>query len=227
MQGYNSQELPTPSPWDAAPWGESQRSSFPVPVLERPSRTILSPPPEEWFAWLFALKGAPMPLFNRHAAARYATRYALASNPAYPEFPNDCTSFVSQSLLEGGWTMTEGSVWNRTDDNVWWWGKSSFTRASYTWGGAHNFSRYVTLSGRGRSCPREDLDYGDVVQIARNNHVFHTMIVTSLTASAAGNGPHMSYHTTHTLNKFLGTIEASYPSSSGYSFLYWKILDVF
>jgi hypothetical protein len=74
--------------------------------------------------------------------------------------------------------------------------------------------------GRGKICSRNDLATGDVVQIAENGNVFHSMVV-------AGAGPVMSYHTTNTLNKDLSLIEAAYSSANEFSFLYWKISDLF
>jgi hypothetical protein len=168
-----------------------------------------------------------MPIFNRSAAINYALRYALSPNPDYPPYSNDCTSFVSQAMLAGGWTMVGGSVFDRSNNDVWWWGKSHLTQASYTWGGAHNFSKFVSVSGRGTSCARGDLALGDVVQIANGGHVFHSMVVTWLGCTPAGDGPFMSYHTHNTLNRDLGEIEGLYPSASGFSFLYWHILDSF
>lgn len=168
-----------------------------------------------------------MPLYDRSATVAYAVKYAITPNPDYPPFPNDCTSFVSQAMLAGGWTMVGGSFGDRKDDEAWWWGKSWWAQASYTWGGAHNYSRFVDKSGRGTICPRSDLAVGDVVQIAKNGHVFHSMIVTAFMCSTDGDGPHMSYHTNNTLNKYLGAIEASYPSSDGFSFLYWKMAKSF
>ena len=94
--------------------------------------------------------------FNRAAAIKYASQYAITPNNCFPPYPNDCTSFVSQCMLAGGWPMLGGSVFDRTDDTVWWWGKSLLTNASYTWGGAHNFSRFVALSGRGKICTRAE-----------------------------------------------------------------------
>ena len=161
-----------------------------------------------------------MPTFNRFAARDYATKYALKGNSAYPPFDNDCTSFVSQCMLTGGWTMIGGSVWDRKDDDVWWWGKSSWSKASYTWGGAHNFSKFLTAVGRGKSCKRADLEVGDVVQISKNGHVFHSMVVTE-----TGSSIKLSYHTTNTLNKPLTDIEPQYPTSDGCAFLFWKILS--
>ncbi len=162
--------------------------------------------------------------FNRAAAIKYASQYAITPNNCFPPYPNDCTSFVSQCMLAGGWPMLGGSVFDRTDDTVWWWGKSLLTNASYTWGGAHNFSRFVALSGRGKICTRAELVSGDVVQISKSQHVFHSMVVTAIACSEGGDGPHMSYHTTNTSNKYLGVIEALY-SGEEYTFLYWKVSD--
>src|SRR3954469_5515044 len=133
-----------------------------------------------------------MPLFNRSAAANYALKYALSPNSSYPPYSNDCTSFVSQAMLAGGWTMVGGRVLDRQDDDGWWWGKSSFSQASYTWGGAHNFSKFVAAKSRGKAGSRSDLDLGDVVQISKGGHVFHSMVVTLLQCSPDGDGPFMS-----------------------------------
>lgn len=169
-----------------------------------------------------------MSKYSHWAAAAYAKKYALSPNPSYTLFGNDCTNFVSQCMLAGGWTMVGGSFWDRKDNDVWWYGESSLSDASYTWGGAHNFSKFLGVSGRGAITARSNLAVGDVVQIANGGHVFHTMIITMAgVCNKDGDGPFMSYHTTNTLNKDLGTIEASYPAADGYSFLYWKVKDTF
>lgn len=164
--------------------------------------------------------------YNRVKAATYALTYALNPNCRFPPYENDCTNFVSQCMLAGGWTMSGGSVFDRDEDGVWWYGRSVWSRASYTWAGAHNFSKYLTRSGRGSRVSRGGLSLGDVVQIAKNGHVFHTMIVSSIGCSTDGDGPHLSYHTKNTLDKFLGLIESAYAGSE-YSFLYWRIADTF
>jgi hypothetical protein len=165
-----------------------------------------------------------MPLFDRNAAVEYAVKYAITPNPDYfPAYSNDCTNFVSQAMLAGGWTMVGGSYGDRKDDDSWWYGESFWTLASYTWAGAHNFSRFVQKSRRAAICDRGDLAPGDVVQIAKDGHVFHSMIVTAI----AVDGPQMSYHSRNTLHKALGEIEKSYPSSDNNSFLYWKIARSF
>jgi Putative amidase domain len=103
----------------------------------------------------------------QHAdAVAYARKYALTSNSSYPTFPNDCTNFVSQAMLAGGWTMLGDSFLDRADDRVWWYGKTRFTRASYTWAGAQNFANFVAASRRGiKAASPMDLEPGDVLQI--------------------------------------------------------------
>lgn len=166
-------------------------------------------------------------MYDRQSAASYAMQYALKPNPCFPPFPNDCTSFVSQCLLAGGWTMIGGSFTDRARNDVWWWGKSSLSRASYTWGGAHNFWHFLSLGHRAQGCKRDDLDVGDVVQVASAGHYFHTMIVSTIMCSKKGSGPHLSYHTNNTLNNALEVIEAMYQPSGGYTVHFWKIAASF
>jgi hypothetical protein len=68
---------------------------------------------------------------------------------------------------------------------------------------------------------------GDVVQVAKSGHVFHTMLVTAIMCSKKGDGPHLSYHTNNTLNNPLTIIEAMYQRSSGHAIYFWKIANAF
>ncbi|HJQ59725.1 MAG TPA: amidase domain-containing protein [Vineibacter sp.] len=132
--------------------------------------------------------------YNRDAATRYAKRWALGSNPTYPETHNgsDCSSFVSQSLLAGGWQMVgEGTVWDYNDPRVWWYGKvtkeeyeslpndvidfikgvvgadlpqSERYRYSQSWAGANNLATFLRLSRRGHErATFKELQPGDVI----------------------------------------------------------------
>jgi hypothetical protein len=164
-----------------------------------------------------------MPLYSRYASSAYAIQYALSPNPAYPPFPNDCTNFVSQALLAGGWTMIDGY---HSNNDVWWYGLSHFSKASYTWAGAHNLSQFLATSGRAKACKESELKLGDVVQCSKDGHVFHSTIVTKAgLCTAEGDGPFLSYHTNNVLNKDLAKFKAAFDSSV--TFLYWKILDEF
>ena len=166
-----------------------------------------------------------MPVYSRISSSEYATKYALSPNPAYPPYPNDCTSFVSQALFAGGWTMIDGG---RADSTVWWWGLSVWSKASYTWGGAENLSQFLATSGRAKACTEAELKLGDVVQVSHGGSVHHSTIVTKAgICTTEGDGPFLSYHTNNTLNIDLAKFKARYPPTVAATFLYWKILDVF
>src|SRR5262249_7560178 len=139
-------------------------------------------------------------------AAAYARTHAFSYNPKYHTFPNDCTSFVSQAMLEGGWTQIQGP---REANDVWWYsggdpGVVGWLRsmvgsrvASYTWAAAQNFYNFLTVSGRGTLAQGPaDLDVGDVVQMRNGAGVHHTMIVTS----KKGSDLLLSYHTSNHLD---------------------------
>jgi hypothetical protein len=163
-----------------------------------------------------------MPLYDRHAAVAYALKYAATFNWLEYGIPysNDCTNFVSQVMLAGGWTMV-GDADDRKENSAWWYARSLWFRASYTWAAAHNFSKFIVKSSRATICDRKDLEIGDVVQIAQEDgHVHHSMIVTVLSKD----GPLMSYHSHNTVNRDLKEIEDLY---QGHSFLYWKIAKSF
>lgn len=167
-------------------------------------------------------------------AVKYAKDWALKTNASYPRFVNDCTNFVSQCLLAGGWKMVGGSCSDRKSDSAWWYGDWSCVlpgvRATYTWSGAQNLFNFMTASGRGASLPRvSDLEEGDVLQMEftaddpteRYNigRVGHSMMVT---------GKHdgnifLSYHTGDHLDEpFWGTggILERHPTAKYYA---WAI----
>jgi hypothetical protein len=172
--------------------------------------------------------------YSATAAVDYAKKWAMGTNASYPRFVNDCTDFVSQTLLAGGWSMTGDGCWNRKDDDVWWYGDSKCSlpgvRASYTWSGAQNLFKFMTASGRATSLGKiSDLEVGDVLQMAfqaddpteRYNigRVGHSMVVT---------GKHdgnlfLSYHTDDHLDEpFWGTggILGRHPTAKYYA---WHI----
>jgi Putative amidase domain len=121
----------------------------------------------------------------------------------------DCTNFVSQALLDGGWQMTTG-FW--FDDNSWWYGWASQT---HSWAGAQNWSVFAPQ----RTNWLGNVWYmgiADVLQIDfnRDGSKDHTMLVTISTSSQK----YMTYHTTNTLNRSLSSILASYPSAWYYAY---------
>jgi hypothetical protein len=156
---------------------------LPLPKLDGKQAKPQDPPPP------------PRPgYYDRAAAVQYARTWVKNPNPTYPPYLNDCTSFVSQALLAGGWPMIGGTAWDYNDNDVWWYGKVSLpdyegglsgiverikdkisdgrpsagerSRGSQTWAGAHNFAKFLRGSGRAVEVAGPDqLSPGDVIQM--------------------------------------------------------------
>jgi hypothetical protein len=165
-------------------------------------------------------------LYSGSDASDYARKWALKTNPAYPRDGNDCTNFVSQAVLAGGWTTVGGSCDDRKSDSAWWYGDSQcwypYVHRSYTWGGAQNFYNFVNGSGRAAAAAKvSDLDVGDVLQVAHSGHVGHSTIVTGKTAANLL----VSYHTNDTLDSPVwgpgGFLEKE--SNPANTFFAWKL----
>jgi hypothetical protein len=164
--------------------------------------------------------------FNRVAAAQYAQIWAVRRNPNFPDFSSsggggDCTNFVSQVMLAGGWTMIEGG---KRDSGSWW---CHGDEASHAWASASHFADFLEKSGRGSICTRSDLELGDVVQMSTyGSRIHHTMVVSSLLCGPDGDEIYVSYHTRDNLNKSLNQIEAD-NAHNDQMFFYWKIAENF
>jgi len=122
--------------------------------------------------------------YDREAAAGYARVFALAPNPDYNFYGTgdgeDCTNFVSQALLSGGWAQIPGSLFDRGNTHVWWY-DDWIPVASHTWVGAIPFYNFLQQSGRAQLVSHlRDLDVGDVIQMQwpGNAALTHTVIVT-------------------------------------------------
>jgi hypothetical protein len=189
--------------------------------------------------------GIAVQLFSGSSAATYAKTWALKDNPAYamsdgsPRFGDDCTNFVSQSMEAGGWTYQWGSgaCADRKADSVWWFTRRGCKRpiisdidASFTWGGADNFKRFLSGSGRGAAAAHVyDLEPGDVLQRDHGDGVMHhSMVVTSKGTDTVGgtliNQIWVSYHTNDTLERnFWGPGGFHVTTKSGWNYWAWKI----
>jgi len=181
-----------------------------------------------------------MGLFNRQAAQQYALKWALVDNPAYAHLDyvrGDCTNFVSQIMLAGGWPMVldglfpnQPLAWWSKDDGSWSQGAYNkyivpyFSRA---WASASDFANFLELSHRASICTRDELEIGDIVQLAEyGGRLDHTMVVTSLTSTFGGRDANVSYHSRYQFNVSLDNIEARYVGKDT-MFYYWKVADVF
>ncbi|MCW5749097.1 MAG: amidase domain-containing protein [Alphaproteobacteria bacterium] len=193
-------------------------------------------------------------MYDRRAAARYARYWAEGTNPAYPQFHNDCTSFVSQALLAGGWTMVgEGTEWDYNNDDVWWYGKVTsgeydnpindlidgikdnlgyarpdrpeIYRASQTWAGAPALARFLRESGRGfRMRSYDHIEAGDVIQEYDNEK--GVMIHTMIVIGRVGDDLEYAQHTDGAIRLFKKRFPTGQPTDyPKKEFVFWKIND--
>lgn len=116
--------------------------------------------------------------YDRRKAVRYAETWWNSYNPKYMKFENDCTSFISQCLHEGGAPMR--GYPNR--GKGWWIRNKNW---SYSWAVAHSLKQYLAnstigLRAREVSSPRELL-LGDVIcyDFEGDGRFNHNTIVTA------------------------------------------------
>ena len=127
--------------------------------------------------------GTSYDFFNRYKAVQYAIKWALSRNAAFPDYSlnhsggGDCTNFVSQAMLAGGWPISWG---NHYDPRSWW---SSDKDSSKGWSVAENFRWYLEKSSRARPCYEFELLWGDIVLILEDGRTKHAMIVTDVKES--------------------------------------------
>jgi hypothetical protein len=169
--------------------------------------------------------------YSRTAAVAYAKQWAMSDNPAYGRIePNDCTNFVSQTLLAGGWTMAGGSCDDRKSDAAWWFGPrqcrwvgmrpwTTEVKASFTWGGAQNLYNHMLAMQRGTAIGDPmGLEPGDILQMDMGEghygagRIGHSMVVTGKSA----NDLLLSYHEPHKLDEPFSSIAGRYPGAHWY-----------
>lgn len=120
--------------------------------------------------------------YDRMQARQYAERWWNSANPSFRYFDDNCTNFVSQCMLAGGFPMDDRG---RQDAGWWYRGDGGAQdRWSYSWAVAH--SLYWYLAGGGTSIPvsevamPQQLQIGDVIcyDWSGNGRWGHTTIVT-------------------------------------------------
>src|SRR4051794_1712012 len=163
--------------------------------------------------------------FNRTAASTYALTWGLRRNPEFPDNSGnatggDCTNFISQVMLAGGWPMLRGP---KRIPFFWW---ADEDDASWAWSSTPNFSHFITMTRRGSICTRDKLDLGDLMQIvfpgASEPH--HMMVVTRRVVGSNGIELYLTAHTTDRINVSMDELQ-KWRASQDYSYIYWKIAD--
>ena len=175
-----------------------------------------------------------MGIYNRYAAVRYATRWALSRNPAYKNYSasagygGDCTNFASQCLAAGGWQMIPGG---RRDADAWYCNDNDGDNSN-TWSSAGWFYEFLDRSPRTTALDDKDgLCLGDIVMLQGPgfSHPDHAMMVSYITWLSTPEGERkqicLSYHSTDRLNNPLDEIESRYGPET--KFFYFHIDDIF
>lgn len=131
--------------------------------------------------------------YSGQAAANYAREHWNDPNPNWCDYTyngGDCTNFVSQCLLAGGWTQKTGSGY--CQDDAWFhkgvghcWNTSTVRNYSCSWTQAKDLYRYLsyvsnaTLVWMGNQTPYARI--GDIIQIkGSNSEMVHSTIVTKI-----------------------------------------------
>ena len=86
---------------------------------------------------LTVVVASPTLAYNPTAAAQYADQWALSRNPAYRQYSEDCTNFVSQALHAGGYAYTGSS---KTHYQSWYYNSSE---NSFTWSVAPDLLNFL------------------------------------------------------------------------------------
>lgn len=123
--------------------------------------------------------------YGRERAVEYARRWALSRNPLFYDFTGgggNCTNFVSQSILAGSLIM------NPTPTFGWYY--TSVNDRAPSWTGVEEFYEFLcgvsdfpqksTRQGPfGVVVQREQVEIGDVVQLANEQGVFYHSLIVS------------------------------------------------
>jgi hypothetical protein len=168
-------------------------------------------------------------IFRRGLTRQYALEWARKRNPLFQDyssrkvFGGDCTNFVSQALLAGGWTIS----WGHSFESTAWW--SDANACSMTWSVAHEFRRYLALSGRASPCSANELWWGDLVLIVPEgtDYAHHAMIVTEVYRNLQHPDErptvYLCGHSNDRLNYPLQDVESA--SGGEKNLEYWKVAD--
>lgn len=142
---------------------------------------------------------------SRSAIVAYALKYSMQRNSNYKSMPDDCTNFVSQALVAGGWKQIYGAQ----DDERAWFGNNIFETKTWStaqplfdWGfhTAGNF-KYVT-----------GFTPGDITfWVWKGSYTFdHSTVVTYVDAQGQ---PYFSEHSNDHVNKSLAAFLSENPGA--------------
>jgi hypothetical protein len=167
--------------------------------------------------------------YNRTNAINYAYTWWNGQNPNYPDFGgDDCTNFISQSMIAGGFSMlgTGDGCRHESTQTEWYvnansswscWGSNSNWEWSTAWSVVYDFRRYFTFHNSyattlgwttSHTTAKNMLSPGDIVQLQslhNGNWIsYHNMLVTDENISSLL----VTYRSADNINKPLSNIPA-------------------
>lgn len=136
--------------------------------------------------------------YDRHKAVQYANRWWNSYNPAYKEFQDDCTNFISQCLRAGNAPM-----WGSPNRSKGWWFSGS--NWSYSWTVANSMRWYLSGAKQGIKGTQmeraSDLLPGDIIcyDFEGDGRWNHTTIVVDKDANGQ---PLVNAHSSNSFQRY-------------------------
>nr|WP_322723658.1 amidase domain-containing protein [Streptomyces phyllanthi] len=189
--------------------GQLPLTRSPLAIIEAPKAATTYPAP----ANPKQLTGGT---YNYAAMATYTEKYWKNYNPAYRKYNSlggDCTNYLSQGLLAGGWKQI--STVTPEEYDTWYYASNGTADA---WIGVNEWSWFTQTAKRTKALANVyQMDVGDVMQVDfdKDGSKDHSMMTTYRSTSGV---PYLTYHDADTYRRSLSSIIASYPTSSYYAY---------
>ncbi|MFJ7049740.1 hypothetical protein CTU88_04640 [Streptomyces sp. JV178] len=192
-----------------APAADAKLSRTPMAVHQAPKAATSWPAPS-------APKTINGGKYNYQAMVAYTEKYWKNYNPAYRKYNSmggDCTNYLSQGLLAGGWQQISKVTPEEYD--TWYYASNGTADA---WIGVNEWSWFTQTAQRTTPLANVyQMDIGDVLQVDfnRDGDKDHSMMVTFRSSSGV---PYLTYHDADTYRRSVASIIASYPNSYYYAY---------
>ncbi|MFF7265181.1 amidase domain-containing protein [Streptomyces sp. NPDC008159] len=192
-----------------APAADAKLSRTPMAVHQAPKAATSWPAPS-------APKTINGGKYNYQAMVAYTEKYWKNYNPAYRKYNSmggDCTNYLSQGLLAGGWQQISKVTPEEYD--TWYYASNGTADA---WIGVNEWSWFTQTAKRTTPLANVyQMDIGDVLQVDfnRDGDKDHSMMVTFRSSSGV---PYLTYHDADTYRRSVASIIASYPNAYYYAY---------
>ncbi|MEE1837054.1 amidase domain-containing protein [Streptomyces sp. SP17KL33] len=188
---------------------DTKLSRTPMAVIQAPkAATTRNPAPKPK-----TLTGGA---YDYKAMATYTEKYWKNYNPAYRKYNaagGDCTNYLSQGLLAGGWKQI--STVTPEEYDTWYYASNGTADA---WIGVNEWSWFTQTAKRTTALANVyQMDVGDVLQVDfdKDGSKDHSMMTTYRSSSGV---PYLTYHDADTYRRSVASIIASYPTANYYAY---------